>query len=92
MSALISDSLNYKNIGTSIHPTYQYILQTPQETLGSFNVTPTQGPQTTFQLIPNVMLLPKSSLDFTVYVPAMGAGLFPWLNTNGPKMINQITV
>lgn len=88
---LKSDSLNFK-VGTVIHPTYQYTKQYPQESLGTYSVQATQGPTTTFQLIPNVMNLSKCFLVFTLQVPAQGGGNYTWMNVNGLKQISRITV
>ena len=86
---LSPSSINFKE-GTIVHPTYQFLRVTPQEGISLYSTA--TGSQSTFQITPNVFNLAKSYLEYTITVPAQGAGNSVWMNTNGNHSIQRITV
>ena len=88
---LTNPSINFKE-GSVMHPTYQFNRMTAYEGLNTYSLNSTSSQQSTFQITPSVYNLSKSFLEYTVFVPAQGAGNSVWMNTNGNKSISRITV
>jgi hypothetical protein len=91
MGTLLADSINYKQASV-IKGQYQYFKSYPIEGLNNYPLTNNQGGTSTFNIVPNVINLAKSKLCGMISLPAQGAGNYSYLNINGFKAVQRITV